>query len=302
MNKSKLLKVAIGLFVLILFAGICFAVSCLHFFTHREFITDDETIPWEVADNEMMVKLSNCNNEYEKVCKIREFAYSHIDWGSKPNWQYGDSSVYDIYDYYENDKGGAYCGLAARYLTKLYDHYGFKSCTYDMGDSKHEATHVTVVVQIDFNGKTINTVQDPTFNFTIVDTNLQPIDLLKLVQQIAKEETNFKILESETTAFTEYLTDIRFMPTRSWNYISGLTRISPSNGQRFKYSIKTKRTLQRYVERLGKRYFRAFDEHELPHDMISLFVMPINKCECTSESLETTVSSIIDIVHEKGTI
>lgn len=267
MNRSKLLKIISASVVIILLSGVYFVAVYVHFFSDTEFVLDREMIPWEVADRKINDELIRCENDFEKVCTIREFAYSHIDWSSEANWNLGDSSISDIYNYYEADLGGGYCGLAARYLVKLYDYYGFKSCTYDMGEPENEATHVTVVVQIKYNGETVNTIQDPTFNFTVTDSISQPLDLLDIMQRIINRESDFRILESDANVYTEYLTNVRFVIKMNWNYILGYTKISLSNGQKFRYSLKTKRTLQRYVECLGNRYFKAFDKYNLPRSM-----------------------------------
>src|SRR5690606_148788 len=139
-------------------------VSFLHlkndYFSNKDFIQDNKSIPWNIADSLIKINLKNCSNEFEKVCVIREFAYSHADWSSsKSNFKIGESSVKEIYDYFEYDQGGGYCGLAARYLSKLYNHYGFKNCIYNMGNTQSEAAHETTIVKIVHNGQVINSIQ-----------------------------------------------------------------------------------------------------------------------------------------------
>ena len=292
MRKSKLIKFFIGLLTIVILISV---IRCnFHYFSNDQFIHDDKNVSWEMFDKHMLESLKKCKSEFEEVCLIRQFAYSHIDWSSESNLRVGDSSVQEIYEYYENDLGGGYCGLAARYLVKLYDHYGFKSCTYDMGEPENKATHVTVIVQIEHEDRVINSIQDPTFNFTIVDSISQPIDLSNLMNQVSLGENKYNLLESNTKEYTEYLTNYRFVPVQCYNYIPNFTKISNSNGQKFKYSLKTKRTLERYTQQFGERYIEAFNNYNLPNQMTSLFVLPINECQCNSDSLKTIIEKDIN--------
>lgn len=126
--------------------------------------------------------------DYEKVNLLRQWAYEHIDWSSQSvlienQVDFYKKSAPEIFTYFDGDKGGVYCGGAAYSLRKLYELYGYKAFTVDMG-KKDVATHVLTLVEINCNGKKILSIQDPTFNLTYTNKEGMPLDYIQLLQML----------------------------------------------------------------------------------------------------------------------
>jgi len=169
-------------------------------------------------------------SDWDAVCMLREFSYRHTNWASlKDSEAYrrgaavverlrnGESSLAEVYAFFDRDGGGVLCGHTALLLERLYRDFGYEAWCVGTGFSPQTKlgsrfTHVQTLVRIaegdGAESRIILALQDPSTNVGFVDTESgRPLDYLALLRRLVRRQ-------ADTVATVGAITD-------------GVTRSSP---------------------------------------------------------------------------
>jgi hypothetical protein len=134
-------------------------------------------------------------SEWGKVILLRQWAYSHIDTSTKSclidqdrGFAFYSKDAQELFQAFAEDRGGVWCYGAAFSLARLYGVYGLDAYVCDMGNPE-VMTHAVTLVRIRHGGRTILSVQDPTFDLTYVDAADEPVDYFDLLNVLRRNES-----------------------------------------------------------------------------------------------------------------
>ena len=130
----------------------------------------------------------NDTGAWVKAILLRQWAHEHVLFGTESvlldkdkEFNYYQRDAPAIFSAFFADKGGVWCGGAAYALMRLYQAYGFDSYTYNCG-ATGVSTHVLTLVKLNFDGKSILSIQDPTFDICYVDPQGSPYGLFDVIR------------------------------------------------------------------------------------------------------------------------
>ena len=112
-------------------------------------------------------------SQWEQVIALRQWAHEQVDitatdkvrFDADTTLRYYDQPAGILYQWFQEDKGGVYCGGSAYFLQKIYELMDFPAYALDMGRNG-VFSHVVLIVPVKHNGKTLRTIQDVFFNLT----------------------------------------------------------------------------------------------------------------------------------------
>jgi hypothetical protein len=266
-----------------LFLGTAFFAkwrSSFYRFTEEDLLPVNSIVSWESRKAMLQDTLAKYQIDFERVNKIREFAAYHADWSSMCYSGHWFRSIKDFYNYYEVDKGGGCCSMAANYLSELYKEFGYEACTYNMGYPDSYATHVATLVKIRYKDRWIRIVQDASFNFTLTDSMGIPMDFERLLCELQSNKlSDIRILQPSQIYPSETLFNELIIPSTHWTLAKNDLVIARSHGVRFVYKVLSPRQYDQFVQHLGRRYFRSLSKDGLPKNLLYLYLKPISQCE-----------------------
>lgn len=118
--------------------------------------------------------------DFERVCEIRNAAYHRapiaVNSVLLPGPVMLKMSASELEKVFDDNRAGVICGGFAYYLAAKYKEAGYTAYILDSGIEGSFKTHVTVLVEIEHNGRKVLSVQDPTFNYALVDADGAPVD------------------------------------------------------------------------------------------------------------------------------
>lgn len=220
-------------------------------------------------------------NDWGKVKALRQWAYEHVDWSTKsalidtkPGFQYAGKDAPELFSLFFKDWGGVWCGGAAFSLMKLYHTYGFEAYTVDSG-KRGMMTHVMTLVKIDYEGREIFAIQDPSFNVCYVDSEEKPygyFDFLKTLKNrnhdniVAQQGTNghpdFLVHPDDDIGMYAHMLDFQDEP-----------RARLPDG-RLKYGSGL--TFESFWKKFGPPITKFLESKGLPPNSVYLFLYPIS--------------------------
>ena len=152
-------------------------------------------------------------SEWDQVCMLREFSYRHTNYANDVEGESylrgaaavdrlrnGESSLAEVYAFFDRDGGGVVCGHAALLLERLYRAFGYEAWSVGVGfgpptERGSRFTHVQVLVRIrDGDGaaeREILTLHDPSTNAAYVDArSRRPLDYLEVLHRLVGREAD----------------------------------------------------------------------------------------------------------------
>ncbi|MDC0935957.1 hypothetical protein OAS39_06700 [Pirellulales bacterium] len=147
-------------------------------------------------------------SDWDRVCMLREFSYRHTSYSNNVDSNSyragaavvdqmleGQKSLAEVYDFFDQDRGGVVCGHTAHLLQRLYTEFGYDAWYVGHGFAPPTArgsrfTHAETLVRItidDENGspRQILTLHDPSVNTSYADADgTRPIDYFEMLKRL----------------------------------------------------------------------------------------------------------------------
>lgn len=129
-------------------------------------------------------------NDWTKTILLRQWGHEHIAWGSSCAQLSSDqyrrffaSSAGEIFAFFTRDERAVQCQGAAFALMQLYKAFGFEA--YMLGNVIEGAwSHVVTLVRIEYDGRSILAIQDPSLDITYTDSSGAPYDYSELLRAL----------------------------------------------------------------------------------------------------------------------
>jgi hypothetical protein len=140
---------------------------------------------------------STSRTDWQNVNAIRQWAYENIPRAASSDMLLEHKYGYSVYNFHprdvlfliSNNEGGYYCGGTAELLAGIYRSLGYKSHTYNMGQREGAVSHVTTLVEIEFRGRAVTSVQDAYFNFAL-ERNGEPVSFDEILDSLESGDTS----------------------------------------------------------------------------------------------------------------
>ena len=147
-------------------------------------------------------------SDWDEVCMLREFSYRHTAYSNRADSEScragvaevelmlaGRKSLADVYEFFDQSKGGVLCGHAAHLLQRLYTEFGHQAWYLGCGFSPptpkgSKFTHAQTLVQISVQSpegesRPVLTLHDPSVNLSYIDAKDQsPLDYYELLRRL----------------------------------------------------------------------------------------------------------------------
>jgi hypothetical protein len=193
-------------------------------------------------------------SDYDKANILRQWSYEHTKASSKHNLLELDESfgfyiknTEELFTAFSEYNGGVWCGGSAYVLSKLYQSYGYKAYTVDSGEVG-VLTHVVTIVEIDYDGRKILSVQDPTFNITYENSSGIPYDYFELLKTLKKHNHKNITINQGNGSAPDFILDPRDDCNDYAQYISSSDKpFVKLTGERLVY--KSRLTLARFDDK-----------------------------------------------------
>ena len=166
--------------------------------------------------------------DLEVVTILRRFTYQNIIEAydlsvcldTDPSFNYASRQAPEIFQAFREDRGGVWCGGAARAYYRLCRMFGFKCFMINLGNLVGGLSHVTTVVEINHHGRGMLVVQDPYLNTAFRDSSRQPIDYLDLLSILSRRDHDLIVPEDIENQTRYYLVPAEFEPevAGTWHF------------------------------------------------------------------------------------
>jgi len=134
----------------------------------------------------------------EATTLLRQWAAGWIDTSSKGlllEEHYWQQDIDSLYQRFEANDGGVFCGGTAWTLMRLYDAFGLESWTYNAGPEPG-MTHVVTLVRT--GGSII--VQDAYANYTLTDRSGNPLDIRNVLALLRDHRADDVVMKGGPTS------------------------------------------------------------------------------------------------------
>lgn len=225
--------------------------------------------------------ISPFSSAYDKVNMLRQWSYEHTKASSKHNLLEEDKSfgfynknVAELFTAFSQYKGGVWCGGSAYALMKLYQSYGYKAYTVDSGEVG-VMTHVVTIVEIDFDGRKILSVQDPTFNITYENSSGIPYSYFEFLKMLKEHNHNNITIYQGKGPIPDFILDPKDDINDYGQYIKPSDKpFAKLTGERLIY--KTRLTLATFDEKYGNSVNEFLLKEGHPPKALYLFLYPLS--------------------------
>lgn len=236
----------------------------------------------ETAQNDSLVLLKELlardypeiENEYiedwGKVKLLRQWTHEHVDFGtsaaefSKEEYRkFFTKDAPGLFATFFQDLGAVMCKGASYTLMKLYQAYEFQSYVLGVGIDG-VMTHSVTLVRIKHSGRSILTIQDPTFNVTYVDGNGLPYDYFDFLRTLKNH--NLVVVEKGHGAARGFIV----CPEDNIKLLYGEEPIAQLPDGRLRFPWKN--PLPQWTAFFGPRIAEAVAKDGHPPDVIYLFL------------------------------
>lgn len=137
-------------------------------------------------------------DKFTQACLVRKWlsgfvpvadASSKLDLTNRFGVTHHTASVGQLLAWSERRAMGMQCGGIAELSRKVYQLLGFESVTINFGDAISGASHVTTLVKVPTSRGLEWTIQDATYNFTLLDSAGLPLGYMRLLELLEKRES-----------------------------------------------------------------------------------------------------------------
>ncbi|HEY0262454.1 MAG TPA: hypothetical protein VGB95_05470 [Chitinophagales bacterium] len=181
---------------------------------------------------------------------------------------------------FKNDKGAATCGLAASLLTKILNNNGITAYSYNWGIKNTNLTHVIVLAKISSQPE-IWSIQDPYFNYTILDSSNCPKDFFELLYELKQQNSsNIKIRQDTTTRTMLFsLKKAQNIDKTCFEQLKNHGLVYQVNDSTFKMRTYLNNVVFKECETINstKLFFDALERQGLPRNFLYGYLLKINK-------------------------
>jgi organic radical activating enzyme len=126
---------------------------------------------------------SECTGDFERVCWLRDWVYRHLLTASPKRQLPGSAWSNHLEEQpqamlaqFQRNEGGVACAGASMLMRRVAERFGFRAATIDAGNHRGRASHDFTLVEIEWRGARLWSVQDAYFNHTLTDPNGAPLD------------------------------------------------------------------------------------------------------------------------------
>lgn len=213
-------------------------------------------------------------NEFIKVNLLRQYTYENVDMG-KPllGPEFNKKSALELLTAFFQDKGGMMCRGHAFTLMKIYEVFGFRSYVLSMG-RPNIVNHSLVLVETNYNGHKILSIQDPYFNITYIHQDGFPLDYFEFLSILKAKRHNLIKIQKGVIKKKDILRFKSSNIRHSWNWGNDIefSKILPDGRVKYRGYI----TLEKFEKghhRVGKT--KSFLKSKgYPENLIYLFLFP----------------------------
>jgi hypothetical protein len=139
---------------------------------------------------------------FERANIIRDWAYGQIVvCSARCLLDHHQLTLNQMLDLMRSRRFGMWCGGATTFLKLLYQQLGYEAYAVDFGWPTSENSHVLNVVPVASGSKTIMTIQDPYFNFTVTDTVGNAMDYREIITKVCNAEHSQMRITRGPTSF-----------------------------------------------------------------------------------------------------
>ncbi|MGD9635452.1 MAG: hypothetical protein AB7G28_06580 [Pirellulales bacterium] len=279
-------------------------------------------------------------SDWDKVIRLREFSHRHTAFADGPAFAAhraganmvqkvvdGEASLADAYDFFDRARGGVVSGEAAELFQRLCAWAGFEAHCLEVGISSTSGpseafTYAVNLVRIQAADPTgppqsILSVHDPSLNLSYGNSQGQPLDYFKLLEELAHRQSGeiqfigavpapTRRSDPLTVAFAADLEQTRPADfARSWNLsVSPVWSATPDGN----WSVRGPRTIWAFEELGDLTWKPELFSAGLPPETIYLHCFP-KLIRGTAESAallqrarHTLSASTVAATDETGTI
>jgi hypothetical protein len=180
--------------------------------TQNESLTNDALLLLKETISTEYPEMRNGQlDDWEKVKLLRQWTHEHVDWGSQCTQmnqeqyqRFFDANAATEFAMFLKDEGAVMCQGVAWALMRLYEAYGYEA--YCLGvDIPKVMGHDMTLVRISYNGRSILTIQDATFDISYIDPDGEPYDYFDLLAVIKNRRHNLVEIEQGACKPGDYL-------------------------------------------------------------------------------------------------
>jgi len=285
----RLINVVLGNDKRIWFLLICvlFVSAC------RLPVYETSTRSWDEQKRQLRSELDSLQTDFEKTTRLRQFVAQNVDLGnseincSKQGIDFSNLSAKAYYDYFENDAMTVYCGGTSYFLLRVFEEFGYKSYTYDVGGKEASATHQFNLVNIIDNGVEKLIVQDAYFNHSVMHAvTRKPIDFSDLLTFVEQDQLDSIVLNK-----TNFLGNTLSSTKEAYDYwqVSPKSEIGlfKSLNEHAPYLIRSPRSIDMFLdsEILRTRYCDFLESHGHACDLVYLILYPLGDSRQVLQSI-----------------
>jgi hypothetical protein len=165
--------------------------------------------------------------DYERVCILRRWAAQKINCATysllfdirRP--EFNLLSAYEIYQLFNNNIGGVWCGGANNFLRKIYKSFDFRAYNLNYG-TPDAFTHVSTLVVVQCDKQNVMSIQDAYFDITYEYQNGKPIDYFSMLK-LLKERRDSEISTVEPQP--PLMRDFYIYSGDIWTNLNGCTDV-----------------------------------------------------------------------------
>ena len=150
--------------------------------------------------------------DFEKICQVRDWlshfipgadASSGLDLPGKFNLDHFTATTAQMLAWCERRQAGMQCGGASTLAYRVFRLLGYEAVVINFGDAASGATHVTTLVKLpDAVTAPVWTIQDVSYNFTILTKTGQPMGYHRLVEfLVAGRHSDYRLSQPADANF-----------------------------------------------------------------------------------------------------
>lgn len=151
--------------------------------------------------------------DYERVSRIRNWVYERVPIGfegAELPVTHTKTGAVEMLDRIARGEGGYLCGGTGVILRSVYEMFGYRAFTYQMGDG--DAGHVVTMVEIVHRGKKVLSIQDAFFGYAVETVDGEPMDANELLDHLETRTAGDVVFRIDIPACKPMMTSADQLP------------------------------------------------------------------------------------------